>query len=121
MLIFGCADVWCSAFANVSLCVCVACHEYADFMGLDFSPHYFKDDRVHTERLCMLRWHVPPLLHLLLSPANTPLSLIHTHDPYLPPGKVQGRWMGRGIPLAVSPHPETCQPCRCRPAGIGHS
>lgn len=29
--------------------------------------------------------------------------------------------MGRGIPLAVSPHPETCQPCRYMPAGIGHS
>lgn len=58
---------------------------------------------------------------LLFFPAHTLYSFIHTHDPYPPLDKVQERWMGRGIPLAVSPHPETCQPCRCKLAGIGHS
>lgn len=53
--------------------------------------------------------------------ANTPSSLTHTYGSCLPPGKVRERGMGRGIPSAVSPHPETCQPCRYKPVGIGHS
>lgn len=69
-------------------------------------------------RLCMVLLHIQ-LLSLFLSYISG--SLINAHDPHLPQGKVQEQWMGRGIPLAVSPHPETCQPCRCMPAGIGHS
>lgn len=62
------------------------------------------------------------LFHLLISPTYT-LSLIYTHDPALclPQGKVPEQWMGKGIPLAVFPHPETSQPFHCKPVGIGHS
>lgn len=52
---------------------------------------------------------------------STTQSLLHTHDPYLPPGMVQEQRRERGTPEAVSPHLETCQLFRCKRAGTGHS
>lgn len=91
-------------------------------MGVVFSPfsdnHHIVDGKALTQHMYGGMCHLS--IQIFLTSASTK-SLIHTHDSYLPPSTVQEQWMGRGIPLAVSPHPETCQPCRCKPAGIGHS